>query len=135
MALVTRRATAGVDGVSASRTPALSGDFIAGETLDAAAPVYIRNSDGRVFMSNGTAVNEAAKVHGFTARRCLVGETVTLLAPHTRFGYGSGLARGARLFLGATAGRLDDVATIGDTVGVAFVVNDTDIVFSDHKLV
>lgn len=103
-------------------------DLYAGEALDAGAPCYIKAADGRVYMSNGTAANEAAKVHGFTPRAATQGEPITLLGPGARFRYGTGLTPGTRLFLGATAGRFDTAATTGGTAAIAFVVNATDVV-------
>ncbi|MDQ3155306.1 MAG: hypothetical protein M3Q98_01050 [Actinomycetota bacterium] len=106
--------------------PQVTGNLYAGEVLDVAAPCYIKASDGKVYMSNGTAANEAASFDGFTARACSSGEAVTLFGVGARFRYGTGLAVG-NLFISATAGRLDDAATVGGTVAVARVINSTDI--------
>jgi hypothetical protein len=128
VALVTRSATAGGDANTLRFAPQVSGDLIAGEALDAVAPCYIKISDGKVYMSNGTAATEPAKVHGFTARSYGIGQPVTLFGPGARLRLAdSGLAIGA-LYVGATAGRLDTAATTGDATGVAFAINATDIV-------
>jgi hypothetical protein len=107
--------------------PPLSGDLYAGEALLAVAPCYIKAADGKVYMSNGTAANEAASFDGFTPRAYAAGEAVTLLGIGAQFGYSSGLTPGARYYIGATAGRLDTAATTGDAVGVAKAINATDI--------
>jgi hypothetical protein len=75
-----------------------------------------------VYMSNGTTGNEAAKVDGFTPKAYLAGQPVTLCGRGTIFEYGTGLTPGATYYVGATAGRLDDTATTGDSVGVARAV-------------
>lgn len=123
MALITRSAAAKVDASSAQFAPQISGDLYAGEALDIAAPCYIKASDGRVYMSNGTVANEAAKCDGFTPKTYTLGEPVTLYGPGTKFEYGTGLTPGADLFVGATAGRLDNAATTGGTQPVARVLH------------
>lgn len=128
MALITRSTSASVDANTAMVAPQLSGNLYAGEDLDVCAPCYIKNSDGKVYMSNGTAANEAAKFFGFVARAVKSGQPVTLYGNGTRMRYGSGLSINAKYYIGATAGRLDGGATTGDAVGVAVVVSDTDIV-------
>jgi hypothetical protein len=127
MALVTRAATAHVDTSTAQYAPQLSGGLITGEALDAVAPCYIKSSDGLVYMSNGTALNAAAHVDGFTPVAYAAGEPCTLYGPGTRFGYGTGLTRGP-LYLGTTAGRLDTAAQTGGVVSIAEVITTTDIV-------
>lgn len=128
MADVTRASTAHVDASTAQFAPQLSGGLIAGEALDAVAPCYIKASDGKVYMSNGTAANAAAKVDGFTPVSYAAGEPCTLYGPGTRFGYGTGLTRATPLYLSTTAGRLSDAATTGGTVAIAKVITTTDIV-------
>lgn len=125
MALVTRSTNASVDPVTAQLDPQIP-DLIAGEDIDVAAPCYIK-SDGLVYMSNGTAANAAAKVDGFAARTAKLGQPITLFGLGVRYRYATGLTPGATLFVGATAGRLDTAATTGDAVGVAKVINDSDI--------
>lgn len=129
MALVTRVSDASVDGSTAVQAAVLAGDLIAGENLDPVSPCKVE-SDGLVYMSNGTADDADAHVHGFNNRQVNAGEPVTLYPPDTRFRYGSGLTPGATLYLGATDGRLDDGATTGDSEGIAFVIDETDIVFT-----
>ena len=126
MALVTRAATAQMDVSTGQFAPQITG-LVAGEDLDPAAPCYIKSADGKVYMSNGTAANEAAEVVGFTPRAVKSGQPVTVFGRGTRFSYGSGLTPGDRYFIGATAGRLDTAATTGDAVGVAQAITSTDI--------
>lgn len=139
MANVTPRTTSGgpsVDTNTAMFASAPAG-LVAGEDLLACSPCYIKASDGKVYMSNGTAATEPARCHGLNADAKKAGEPVTLLGPGTRFGYASGMTPGARLFISATAGRFDTAATIGDTAamaGIAFVMTATDAVFAAYKL-
>jgi hypothetical protein len=102
--------------------------LLAGEDLLCAAPVYIKSSDGKLYLSNGTAANEAAEIVGFTARAAKAGEPVTVFGVGARFRYAaSGLTPGDKYYIGATAGRLDTAATTGDAVGVAQAITATDI--------
>lgn len=126
MALVTRASTAQMDVSTGQFAPQITG-LVAGEDLDVAAPCYIKSSDGKVYMSNATAANEAAEVAGFTPRAVKSGQPVTLFGKGVRFGYGSGLTPGDVLYVGATAGRLDTAPTVGDVEGVAQVITATDI--------
>lgn len=122
MALVTRSASASVDASSAALAPQRTGNLYAGEALDACAACYIAAADGKVYMSNGTANNEAATFDGFTPRACAAGEPVTLLGIGTRMRYGTGLTVSQLLFVAATAGRLDTAATTGGLTPVAKVL-------------
>lgn len=127
MALLTRAATASMDTGTIQFAPQVSG-LVAGEVLDPCAPCYIKTSDGKVYMSNGTAANEAAEFVGFNSRAvAAIDQPVTLHGVGARMSYGSGLSPGDKYFIAATAGRLDTVATTGDAVGVAQAINTTDI--------
>ena len=127
MSLVARATTPSMDASTGMFAPQITG-LVAGEDLDIAAPCYIKSSDGKVYMSNGTAANEAAKFHGFAPRACKSGQAVTLFALGTRFSYGTGLTIGEKYYIGATAGWLDGAATTGDSVGVAAAITATDII-------
>ena len=129
MALITHTpAEVDLDARNGQRCRVVSGGLVAGEALLAAAPCYIKGSDGLVYMSNGTSNNEAARCHGFAPQAYAAGETVSLYGEGARFRYAaSGLTPGAPLFVGATKGRLDAAATTGGLTPVAFAVSDTDI--------
>lgn len=127
MALVTRDSAASLDAATGMYVPTITG-LLAGEDIDPAAPCYIKAADGLVYMSNGTAATEPAKVDGFNARNGVKsGQPVTLYGVGARFRYGTALTPGARYYIGATKGRLDTAATTGDAVGVAAAINATDI--------
>lgn len=98
----------------------------AGEAITAGMPCYIKGSDGKVYKSDGTAANAAAKVDGWAAETCAIGEAVTLYWG-VNFRYGAAMTPGTRLFLATTAGTLVDAATTGGTAPVAFVVDATRI--------
>jgi len=99
--------------------------LIAGEDLAALDACYIK-SDGLVWKSTGTAANAAAKVHGYAPKAAKAGAAVTL-HKNIRAEYGSGLIPGTTIYLSATAGTLSDVATIGGTTPIGFVVTTTRI--------
>lgn len=127
MSLITRASTASMDASTGMYAPQITGLY-AGEDLSVAAPCYIKSSDGKVYMSNGTSANEAAEFAGFTPRAVKSGQPVTLFGIGARFNYGSSLTPGDVYYIGATAGRLDTAATTGDTMGTAMAVTSTDIV-------
>ena len=131
MTIVTRATNPSLDANQANQVA--TGELYAGEDLDAVAPCYIKNSDGKVYMSDGAADNEAAKFHGFTARATLEGEPVTLFGAGSRFKFGVGMTPGTTLYLYASdnydgPGNLGDATSTGDSTGTAFAVSATDIV-------
>lgn len=97
--------------------------LLAGEAIAAGDACYIK-TDGKIWRSIGTAVNAAAKCDGFALEACNVGEAVTIMWD-VNLKYGSGMTPGARLFVSGTAGALDDVATVGGTAPVGYVVDGT----------
>lgn len=128
MALVTVATDASLDADSGMRTPhVLAGDLFAGEALGAVAPCYIA-SDGKVYQSNATGTGAASGFDGFTAKAYAVGDAVALYGIGAMFRYAADtLTPGAKLYIAATAGRLDTGATTGDAVGVAKAINASDI--------
>jgi hypothetical protein len=105
----------------------VAGNLFAGEALDPVAPCYIKGADGLVYMCNGTNADEAARFIGFTPRAYTLGEPVTLFGFGSRFKYGASLTAGDVFYIAGTKGRLDTAATTGDSMGVATVINSTDI--------
>ncbi len=131
MAVITKTAKPSMDANQARQVAA--GNLYAGEDLDAVSPCYIKASDGKVYMCDGAANNEAAKFHGFVARQTNQGEPVTLFGWGSRFKFSTGMTPGATLYLAAVdaytdAGNLQTTASTGDSKGTAFAVNATDIV-------
>lgn len=128
MADVARTADASVDTSTAQFAPQITGSVYAGEDLDACAPCHIKAADGKVYMSVGTALDEAARFDGFTAQAAREGEAVTLLGIGTRMRYAaSGLTPGQDLFVGGAAGVLADAATTGGVVAIARAIDARDI--------
>jgi hypothetical protein len=128
MALLTIATDASADASTLMFAPQVTG-LIAGEDL-LVGPCYIKSADGKVYMSNGTALNEAAEFVGFNVRSNVkAGQPVTLYGLGTRLRYATGMTPGDILYIGATAGRLDTAATTGDTAagGTAQVITSTDI--------
>ncbi len=99
--------------------------LVAGENIAAGDACYVK-SDGKVWRSTGTAVAAAAKVNGFAPYAVNAGETITLFFNVT-FNYGASLTPGAQVFLSATAGALSDIATVGGTAPIGFIVDATRI--------
>lgn len=96
----------------------------AGEDLAAFDACYIK-SDGKIWKSNGTSANAAAKVHGYAAQAYTSGDTDVTIYRGVRVRYGAGLTPGKDLFLSTTAGLLVDTATPGGTAPIGWVVDDT----------
>lgn len=130
MSLQARSAKAHIDASTAMFAEQLPG-LIAGEALGPASVCYIKSSDGKVYQSNGTAANEAAKVDGFSPEAKAPGQAVTLFGRGTRYGYGTGLTIGQNFYLAATAGQLDTAPTTGGLKIIARAVSATDIVVFD----
>lgn len=127
MALVTPASDASVDASTTMYAPQVTGLY-AGEDILVCAPCYIKTSDGKAYMSNGTALNEAAEFVGICPRAAKAGEPVTLFGLGTRFRLASsGLTPGNILYIGATAGRYDTAVTTGDNEGVVQVLTNTDV--------
>lgn len=126
MALLARASDASVDASTAMFAEQISG-LVAGEAIDACAACYIKASDGKVYMSDGTADDAAAKVDGFSAQAAAAGQGVTLFGRGIRMRYGTGLTIAALYYLAATAGRLDTAATTGGTTAIVKAISATDV--------
>jgi hypothetical protein len=128
MALLTRSTRASMDATTGMFAQQLTG-LVCGEDIDVAAPLYIKSSDGKLYMSNGTAANEAAEFVGMSPRAASAGQPLAVFALGARFKYSDGgLTPGDKYFIGATAGRLDTAATTGGDVAIARAVTAHDIV-------
>lgn len=128
MAAVTKASTASPDASTASVAPQLSG-FVAGEAIEACMPCYIKAADNKIYMSNGTANNAAAKVDGWSMQAAAAGQGVSLYGPGLRImQYSTGLTVSSLLYLGTTAGKLDTAATTGGLTAIAKATSATDIV-------
>lgn len=93
--------------------------------LSAGDMVYLTSS-GTLAKANGAAANALALAVGMIPDDVKSGEKA--VAYHgVEFKYGSGLTPGARVYVSATAGALDDAATTGGTVPVGIVTGDTTI--------
>lgn len=127
MALLARVASPSGDTTHLIKVPQISADEYAGADLDAGAVCYKKAADGLWYMSNGTAVNEAARGMGITPRAVKAGQAVTIYRIGARLGYGTGMTIGQLLFVAATDGRLDTAPTTGGLVAFAEVITPTDI--------
>ncbi len=124
MAAVAKSGTPSLCSQTPGREHQISGLF-AGEAIAAGDACYIKAADGKVWLSNGTAVNAAAKVRGFAARASAVDEAVTLYHG-VNFYYGAALSPGADLYASSvTSGALGDAASVGGTSPIGFVIDAT----------
>jgi hypothetical protein len=127
MALIAKSGTPSLSSVLPPQTTVIGSGLKAGEDIAAGDACYIA-ADGTIMRSNGTAATASARADGIAAREAVSGEAVTLYR-YVEFRYGAALTPGARLYVGATAGRLDGAATTGGTAPVALVVDATRIFF------
>ena len=121
--------------LSKSGTPSLCDPLVpasqritkpAGEAIAAGDMCYVK-SDDKIWKANGTAATAPALAVGMaTVAQGTAGEPITI-AFGCQFNYGAGLTPGARYYVSATAGALDDAATTGGTVACAFAVDATRI--------
>jgi hypothetical protein len=98
---------------------------LAGEAIAAGDLCYMK-SDGKIWRSNGTSANAAAKCDGIAAKDADSGQAVTIFRG-VSFNYGASLTPGARVYVSATAGAIDDAATTGGTAPIGFVEDATKI--------
>lgn len=126
MAAVAKSGTPSLCSTLPPQSQQLAGNLRAGEAIAAGDACYIA-STGLVMKSTGAAATAPAKVRGFAAEACAIGEALTLFFD-VNFNYGSGLTPGADYFLsGTTAGGLDTVASTGGTAPIAYAVDATKI--------
>lgn len=95
----------------------------AGEDVAAGDACYIK-SDGKLWLSDGSAANALAAVDGFALAAAKAGEALTV-AWGVRIRYGSGMTPGTPFYLSGTPGALSDVATTGGTMIIARAVDAT----------
>ena len=136
MTVLTQASDAGIDSNQARQVAC--GNLYAGEALDSSVACYIKQSDGLVYMSDAVALAEAANFIGFTPKAYDSGEPVTLFGAGSRLRYSTGMTPGTLLYISAAdaytdIGRLDTLATVGDTLGTAVALNATDILITRTK--
>jgi hypothetical protein len=124
MATIAKSGTPSLSSVLPGQDKTISG-LLAGEAIAAGDACYIK-SDGKVWKSTGAAANAAAEVHGWAAREAGVGEAVTLVFD-VNIRYGAAMTPGAKFYLSATAGLIDDAPTTGGVAPIGFVVDATRI--------
>lgn len=137
MAAVTKSSSASFDTVTQINTgakiPVLPDNpHVAGEAITICSPCYLKASDGKIYLANGTANDEEAEVLGWAANAASAGEQVTLWQGEQIIYYsddfsGASISPGDILYLGTTNGALSTTATLGDNVGIARVLDDNHI--------
>jgi hypothetical protein len=128
MATIAKSGTPSLSSTLPPQNDSING-LLAGETIAAGDCCYVK-SDGAVWRTNGTAATAPALYAGIYlgAASVAAGEPITLHS-NVIARYGSGLTPGARYFISATAGAIDDAATTGGTVAIGFAVSATRIKF------
>ncbi len=99
-------------------------DLLPGET------VYLANASGvpTLTKTNGTAATAPALYVGVICKKTYSGEKA--VAYHdVEVAYGASMTPGARVYVSATAGAVDDAATTGGTVPIGIVTSPTTIYF------
>lgn len=124
MATITKVGTPSLSTVVPCPAHQISG-LLTGEAIAAGDLCYIK-SDGKIWKSDGSAADAEAQVRGMAMQAAAVGESCTLYHGVT-VRYGSGMTPGAKLYLSATDGLIDDAATTGGTAPIGFVVDATRI--------
>lgn len=129
MANVSKTGTPTISTGAPPPTSMLTG-LLAGEAIAAGDAVYIKTSDGKLWIATGAAATEPAEAIGLACVPASADEplTVALFGSGLMFAYGPNIAgtataAGTPLFLG-TGGLLADAATTGGVAAVAFVVGD-----------
>jgi hypothetical protein len=128
MATIAKTGTPSLSSVLPPQNDMIAG-LLAGEAIAPGDCCYVK-SDGTVWRTNGTAATAPALFAGIYlgSSNVAVGEALTLYH-NVNVRYGTGLTPGARYFVSATPGAIDDAATVGGTVAVAFAVDATRIKF------
>lgn len=124
MATITKVGTPSLSTVVPCPAHQIAG-LLTGEAIAAGDLVYIK-SDGKIWKSDGSAADAEAQVRGMVLIATASGEAATIYHGVT-VRYGSGMTPGAKLFLSATDGLIDDAATTGGTAPIGFVVDATRI--------
>ena len=124
MADIAKSGTPSLCSVLPGQDKTISG-LLAGEAIAAGDACYIK-SDGKVWLSDGSAADALAAVDGFAAKAAAVGEAVTLVFD-VNFRYGAGMTPGTRIYLSVNPGAIADAASTGGTAPIGFVVDATRI--------
>ncbi len=99
--------------------------LLAGEAIAAGDICYIK-SDGKVWLSDGSAADAAAVCDGMALVAAAVGEAVTLIF-NVNVRYAAAMTPGTRYYVSATAGALADEASTGGIEPVAMAIDATRI--------
>lgn len=127
MSLITKGDALSIDASSVPSAVRVSALF-AGEALDAVAPCYIdTNGNVRMSIDSQETVTNVSDFVGFTADTVVSGSPVTLFGKGARFSYGAGLTPNTPVYVGATAGRLDDSQVSSADDPVALIISARDI--------
>lgn len=123
MAAVTKGAAASFDAVSIMYLIPVHG--IAGEDIAICDACYLKAADNKIWRASGAAINEAARLLGFTPKAVKAGDPIEVFGVGAKFNYtdvGVDLTPGAMYYLGA-AGGLDSASQTGDTVGAVQAID------------
>lgn len=126
MALISKSGTPTLSSVLPPQNTVVGSGMKAGEAIAAGDVCYIA-ADGDANLCDSDAL-ATARADGIAARAASNGEAVTLMR-YIEMEYGSGLTPGTLLYVGGTAGRLDNAPNAFAAVPVAIVVDATRILF------
>lgn len=97
--------------------------LIAGEAIAAGDACYVK-SDGKIWLSDGSAADALAVVDGFAQAAAAANEPVTI-GWGVRMKYAAGMTPGTPYYLSTDPGALSDAATTGGTKVIARAVDAT----------
>ena len=100
--------------------------LLAGESIAAGDPCYIKAADGKVWRSIGTTADAAAKTDGWCLQAAVAGDAVSLYFD-VNLRYGAAMTPGDLLYVSLTAGTLQNATSAGGTVPIAKVIDATRI--------
>lgn len=130
MSTISKSGTVSLASVAVPESNKITG-LKAGEAIAAGDICYVK-SDGKVWRSNGTSANAAAKVRGIALSAAATGEACSLYHGVV-VRYGASMTPGADLYASATAGAIDDAATTGGTAPIGFVVDATRVYVTQSR--
>ncbi len=131
MATIAKSGTPSLCTVVTDPGPHQISGLLAGEAIAAGDLVYIK-SDGKVWKTNATSADAAAKVDGMVLVAAQLGEAVSIWFD-VNVRYGASMTPGARIYASTTAGLIDGATSTGGTAPVGFVVDATRIHISQSR--
>lgn len=129
--LIVKSANASFDASTGMVAPQVSHRILGEDVSSAVTPLEMR-ADGLLYRANGAAANSSTRIFGWSTRAGKAGQTMTVYGLGAVAKYADGtLVPGSLLFLGtiggAGVGTLSSTASVGDAVGLAQAIDDSNI--------